>query len=208
MTKVRNLETLLTSLLDSSDDEDVTVEELLEAVGRRSHGPVILMLGFVTVSPLTLIPGANWLVALVTLIFSFQVLMGQKRPWLPRRALQFSFDEDLLERGVAIASPWARRIDKFVKPRLSPLTTSPFLQLAAIACIGASLITFPLGLVPFGPVAPGLTLIAFGLALSARDGILLLLALVLWAASVYLLIRMIPRIVEGYEHFLSLIGLG
>lgn len=211
MTEVRNLETLLTSLLKSGEEDDdgeVTIEELLDAVGRRSHGPVILTLGFVTISPLTVIPGATWLVALVTIIFSFQVLIGLKRPWLPRRALQFSFNEDLLERGVNAACPWAQRIDKHVKPRLNVLTASPFLQLAALACIGAALITFPLGLIPLGPVGPGLALIAFGLALAARDGVLLLLAFALCGASVYLLILMLPRIIEVFGHMRGMVGFG
>lgn len=208
MTKVRNLETLLSELLESSDDEDVTVEELLNAVGRRSHGPVLLLLGFVTISPLTLIPGATWVVALITLIFAVQVMVGMTRPWLPGRMLDFGFHERHLEQGVAMARPWARRIDRLVKPRLTVLTDSPFVQLAAFASVGAALITFPLGLVPFGPVLPGLTLMLFGLALTARDGALLLLAFTLFGGSIYLFIRMIPQIASAYERLTGLLGLG
>lgn len=208
MADVHNLETLLDSLLESSDDEDVTVAELLDAVGRRAHGPVLLLMGFVTISPLSLIPGANWLIALVTLIFAFQVMIGMTRPWLPSRTLEFTFHERHLEKGVELATPWAKRIDRMLRPRLTFLTDPPFIQLAALACVGAALVTFPLGLIPFGPFLPGLTLMMFGLALASRDGAFLLFAWVTLGGSVYLFVQMIPQIAKAFERFLGLIGLG
>ena len=67
MAEVRNLRTLLQSLCSGTEGETVSVTDLLNAVGRRSYGPVILLLGFIAISPLTIIPGANVLVALITL---------------------------------------------------------------------------------------------------------------------------------------------
>ena len=75
MAQVRNLRTLLQSLCSQTDGETVSVGDLLNAVGRRSYGPVLLLLGFIAISPLTIIPGANVLVALITLIFVATVLM-------------------------------------------------------------------------------------------------------------------------------------
>ena len=66
--------------------------------------------------------------------------------------------------------------DRILRPRLSFLTRKPFLQVVALMCVAAALVTFPLGLVPFGPVLPGLTILVFGLGLMARDGIVILLA--------------------------------
>ena len=85
MSKVRNLRTLLQSLCNETEGETVTVGDLLNAVGRRSYGPVILLLGFIAISPLTIIPGANVLVALVTLIFAVQMVIGRQYPWVPKR---------------------------------------------------------------------------------------------------------------------------
>ena len=68
MIEVRNLRTLLRSIVEETEGETVTVEDLLNAVGRRSYGPLFLLLGFVAVSPLTIVPGANWLIASLSLI--------------------------------------------------------------------------------------------------------------------------------------------
>uniref|UniRef100_UPI0037BECA88 exopolysaccharide biosynthesis protein n=1 Tax=Hyphomonas sp. TaxID=87 RepID=UPI0037BECA88 len=70
------------SLVMNTEGEDVSVREILTAVGRRAYGPVLLLLGFVAVSPLTIVPGANWFVATLTLIFALQIAVGLKTPWL------------------------------------------------------------------------------------------------------------------------------
>lgn len=86
MAQVRNLRTLLQSLCSQTEGESVSVGDLLNAVGRRSYGPVILLLGFIAISPLTIIPGANVLVALITLIFAVQMVFGRQYPWIPKKS--------------------------------------------------------------------------------------------------------------------------
>lgn len=194
MTQVRNLQSLLTSLGDNTDGDVVTVRDLLNAVGRRSYGPILLLLGFVSISPLTIIPGANWAVALVILVISGQILIGRDYPWVPRTALDFEMKREHLKEGIRIAGKYAAQVDRFLKPRLTILTAPPFAQLVALICIGAALVSFPLGFVPLGPVLPGLAVLFFGLGLTARDGLVILLAAASLVAATLLLIRLWGRI--------------
>ncbi len=196
MTKVHNLQSLLRSLADKTQGETVSVRDLLSAVGRRSYGPILLLLGFISISPLTIIPGANWLVALVILIISLQILIGRTFPWVPRRALEFEFERKFLVDGIAAAEKYVRPVDSFLKPRFIFLTEPPFAQLIALVCIGAALLTFPLGLFPFGPVLPGLAVLLFGLGLTARDGVLLMLAAGALFAAGMITIRVLPRVIN------------
>ena len=146
MAKVNNLESLLASLSEQTAGDDVSVREMLNAVGRRSYGPILLLLGFIAISPLTIIPGTSWLVALVILLIAGQIVLG--RAFRP-----------------------------------------PFVGLSALVCIAAALVTFPLGLIPFGPVLPGLTVLLFGLGLTARDGFVLIAAGAGLAGAIYVLLR-------------------
>ena len=189
MAQVRNLRTLLQSLCSETDGETVTVGDLLNAVGRRSYGPVLLLLGFIAISPLTIIPGANFLVAFITLVFTIQMVFGRKYPWIPKKALKFSFQRKHLIMGVAAADKYVAQVDRFLKPRLTFLTQTPFAQLVALACAAAALITFPLGFVPFGPFVPSLAILLFGLAITARDGFVILLAGASLVGAGYLLVR-------------------
>ena len=193
MAEVKDLGTLLRSLEDRTSGEKVSVEAMLNAVGRRSYGPILLLLGFIALSPLTVIPGANWLVALIILLMAGQILFGKKYPWLPSRVLNFEFPRSALIQGIEIAEPYVSQIDRFLKPRLAILTEPPFVQLVALVCIGAALITFPLGLIPFGPLLPSLTVLLFGLALTARDGVVLILAGAALMGSLWLMLHLWER---------------
>ncbi|MEM1148752.1 MAG: exopolysaccharide biosynthesis protein [Pseudomonadota bacterium] len=189
MAQVRNLSTLLQSLCSETQGETVTISDLLDAVGRRAYGPVLLLLGFIAISPLTLIPGANSLVAIVTLIFAIQMALGRPYPWLPKKALAFSFPRKHLVEGVAMADKYVVQVDRFLKPRLTFLTRSPFVQIVALACVGAALVTLPLSFVPLGPVIPSLAVLLFGLAITARDGVVLVLAVASLVGAGYVLTR-------------------
>ena len=119
MTRVNNLGSLLESLQERTSGEKVSVGAMLDAVGRRSYGPLLLLLGFVSISPLTIIPGANWLVALIILLIAAQIVFGKKFPWVPRRILEFEFPRSALLQGVEQAYPYVCQVDRFLKPRFS-----------------------------------------------------------------------------------------
>jgi len=191
---IRNLHTLLASLVEQTKGETVSIEDLLNAVGRRAFGPILLLLGFIAVSPLTIVPGTSWLVALVMLLIAGQVVLGQHRPWLPKKALAVSFPRDMLVKGVEAMNKPARFIDSFVKPRIGILTDPPFVQIVALGAVLAALITFPLGLVPFGPILPGLAVMLIGLGLTARDGVVVLLAGGTMVGALVFVVRIAERI--------------
>ncbi|MAP93870.1 MAG: polysaccharide synthesis protein exod [Ponticaulis sp.] len=193
-TTATTLNGLLDLLIEETEGETVSVVRLLRIVGQRSYGPLIMLLGFIAVSPLTIIPGATWLVALLTLLITGQIVVGMSRPWIPKQVLEYKFKRELLLKGAESARGWASVFDRILKPRLSFLTRKPFIQLVALMCVAAALVTFPLGLVPFGPLLPGLTILVFGLGLIARDGIVVLLASASLTGSIIVLIRLMERI--------------
>lgn len=171
--------------------ESLTLGEVLESVGRRTYGPLLLVIGLVAVSPLTVLPGATWFVAALTLIVAGQMALGMRRTWLPRQALRMQLPRDGVHKGVEAFRPWARRIDALLKPRLTFLARPPFVNLVALLVIAAALITFPLGLIPFAPILPGVAVVFFGLGMTARDGLWLLLGAAVVSGAFWLAITRI-----------------
>ncbi len=198
MQKALSFQELLAELVNRTSGDTVSVRELLDIVGRRSYGPVLLLLGFVAVSPLTIVPGANWLVALVTLVFSVQIVLGLSHPWVPKPALDAKFPRKLLLQASEVGKKWAYTADQLTKPRLPVLTAFPFVNIAAVVCVAASLLTFPLGLVPFGPLLPGLAVLLFGLGIAARDGAFLLLSFIAFGAGCAVLVRIADRVAGAF----------
>lgn len=195
MTRVKpaepsNLEDVLDEIAAKCDDDDtpesLTLEEILDSVGRRSYGPLLLVIGLFAISPATIIPGMTWLAAALTLLVAGQMALGMPRIWLPRKALQAQVPRDAVRSGIEKSRGAAKAVDKLLKPRLTFLSKPPFVNLVALMVILAALITFPLGLIPFAPLAPGLAVVFFGLGMVARDGLWLALGTAVMAGTICL----------------------
>lgn len=177
--------------------ENLTLGEILDAVGRRSYGPLLLVIGLFAISPATIVPGMTWFAAALTLIVAGQMAFGMKRIWLPRKTMQIELSRQAVLGGLAKCRGFARGVDRVLKPRLRFLTKPPFVNLVALLVLGAALITFPLGLIPFAPLAPGLAVVFFGLGMVARDGLWLLLGSAAVAGAVWLAKPLISGWIPG-----------
>ncbi|MGE0408888.1 MAG: exopolysaccharide biosynthesis protein [Amphiplicatus sp.] len=188
---VENLTGLLDRLCElfgEGGDNAVAVRDLLRAIGVRAYGPLILAIGLFAVSPISYIPGTTWASASAAALIAGQLAIGRKTPWLPKRALEASFSTGALVKSVAVIRPWARRIDRVVKPRLVFLAAPPLANLFAALCMLAALTCFPLGLIPFAPTAPTYGIALIGLGLTTKDGVVLLIsaapvAIALWLVA-------------------------
>jgi hypothetical protein len=187
---VVNLAGLLDSLADETDGEKVSVAELIRAVGRRSYGPLLTLLGFVAISPLTIVPGATMLVATVTLLVASQMLVGRSHPWIPRRILKVSFPRTAVLDAAKAARGWVAPVDRLLAPRLVFLTEPPFVMAVAALCVAAALITYPLSFVPIAPIVPGLAIMLLGLGVTARDGVMIVLAMLAVSGAALLVARL------------------
>jgi hypothetical protein len=169
---------------DKDDSPDsLTLDELLDSVGRRSYGPLLLVIGLFAISPATVVPGMTWLAAALTLVVAGQMALGLPRIWLPKKALQVELPRNAVKAGVEKSRGIAKAIDELLKSRLTFLSKPPFVNVVALLIIAAALITFPLGLIPFAPLAPGLAVVFFGLGMVARDGLWLALGAVAMAGA-------------------------
>lgn len=190
MSATANLEGVLDEIAakceNDSTPDTLTLEEILDSVGRRSYGPLLLVIGLFAISPATIIPGMTWLAAALTMLVAGQMALGLPSIWLPKKALQAQLPRNAVRSGIEKGRGVARVIDKVLKPRLTFLSKPPFVNLVAVMVIAAALITFPLGLIPFAPLAPGLAVVFFGLGMVARDGLWLALGTGVMAGTAWL----------------------
>lgn len=187
----QNFSALLSCLVTETTGDEVTLGQLMRIMERRSFGAVILLLGLIAISPLTVVPGATWTVAAATLLFSVQLLFGMQHPWLPKALLNMKMPRDKLIGFAKASRKMAHTADQLTAPRLRFLTRPPFVVGVAILCIVAALLTFPLGLIPLAPVLPGVAIVLMGIGLTARDGVFLVLSTLAMVGSVMLLARLL-----------------
>ncbi len=155
--------------------EKVTIRAVLDTIGRRAYGPLLLFLGVFAISPLTAVPGLTWATAGLTLVIAGQLALGLHKPWLPGGVQNISIGSGALVRAVKALRPTARWIDKILKPRWRFMSQAPFVILVGLLICTAALVTFPLGFIPLAPLIPGVAVVLFALGLVAKDGVLLAL---------------------------------
>lgn len=179
----KDLEELLDQLEWSADTHPsrISVEEIITAVGTRSFGPLLLLVGVLIASPLSGIPTFPTLTALIVFLVSLQLLMGRKHFWLPAWLLHRSVPGERMATAVRWLRPSARFIDRFIRPRLTILVKGPVTpRITALLCLIIAAVMPLLEFIPFSSSLAGVVLAAFGLALVSRDG---LLALIAYAAA-------------------------
>lgn len=181
------------SLNRESEAATLRLGVLMSAVGRRSYGPLLLVTGLFSISPATVLPGMTSVAAAITLLIAAQMALGLRRPWLPRAALNIRLPRQMFFQFLDEARPRVERMEgPWLRPRVEFLSAPPFVNLVALSAIAAALVTFPLSLIPFAPLAPGLAIVLLGLGMTVRDGLWLLLGLAatagaLWFALPFLL---------------------
>ena len=169
-------------------DGSVSLESILNVVGRRSFGPLLLLAGLVMVLPVIGdIPGVPVLMGLLVLLVAAQLLFRRKHIWLPRWLLKRSVTVEKLNKGVGWLQSPARFIDRFLRPRLTRLTSAAGQYVIAALCCVIALLTPVMEIVPLSANVAGAALTAFGLSLMAHDGLLALLASAFATATLALL---------------------
>jgi len=184
----KNLNDLLDKIRDTADGGDrVSLDEIMDAVGRRSFGPLLLLAGvFVSAPGIADIPGVPTVIGLFVLIISIQLVFGGDHFWLPGWLLKRRIKSKTIEKMTT--SKWVRKPAKFVdhllKERLCSLTGRPAMVIIAMVCVLTMLVMPLTEVVPLSANVVGASLVAFGLALMANDGLMTLLGFVISAAAV------------------------
>lgn len=155
----------------------VSLGDLVEATGARSYGPAIMLPALLELTPVGAVPGVPTFLALTIILFAAQMMIGRKRPWMPRLFANRSIDVERLERATARLRPAGRLLDRHLARRLKFMTRAPFLQIAAGLVILLCLTVPFLEILPFASSVPMLAIAGFGLAVLMRDGVLMLIAL-------------------------------
>lgn len=180
---VEVLEELIGAVSDQSH-EKVRVGALVSAVGRRTYGPLLLVIGLFAISPATILPLMTSFTSVVILALALQMAVGFRRPWLPKSMLDIEIPRQAMLGFFEGLRPAVTKLDgAWLRPRLAILTRPPLVNIVALCVAGAALITIPLSLIPFAPLAPGLAIVLFGLGMTARDGLWLGLGALFTAAS-------------------------
>ncbi len=164
---------LLAAMASGDPGDRLRFRDLLTGLGRRAFG---MMLFVATLPAFIPVPGVGGAIGgpLVILVGA-QLLLGLRRPWLPRFLGERGPHRGALQRFEIRLEPWFRRVERVSRPRMQGLLDG---RLATL-CTGLLLVLLGVLLalpIPFTNYIFGVLLLAFALALLERDGALMLIA--------------------------------
>lgn len=163
---------ILDDLLDGDNEQTLDFSALLAGLGRRAFG----MLLFVAALPAFIpIPIGGALSGPLVVLIAAQLLVGLRRPWLPRFIARRGPKRQVLARFERIVDPWLRRLERMVRPRLALILDHRL----ATAVTGLLLLLLGVLLslpIPLTNYLFGGIILLFALALLERDGALMLAA--------------------------------
>ncbi|PMR73615.1 exopolysaccharide biosynthesis protein [Billgrantia endophytica] len=182
-----NLEEMIQAIEDiETPSSRIRFDEVLEVIGRRSFGPLLLLAGLITLMPvISGIPGVPVIMALLTFLVSIQLLLGRKTFWLPAWVRNRTLPSGKVHKGLSWMRTPARWVDRLLRHRFGFMTGRRGMQVTAVACVLITLSMPPMEFVPFSANIAGAALTLFGLAIMARDGLLTMLALLLTAVTLW-----------------------
>ncbi|MEO0871509.1 MAG: exopolysaccharide biosynthesis protein [Pseudomonadota bacterium] len=167
----------------SSQNGEVRFEQVVETFGGRGYGPLLLVPALLGASPLGGIPSVPSVLALMIALIAGQIVIGRAHFWLPGFIAERSVSAEKLESARETLSKPASLMDRVFHGRLRWATKDPMPRIAAAIIIILCVLIVPLELVPLAALLPFSAIAAFGMALTVRDGALMLLAIAISVVS-------------------------
>jgi hypothetical protein len=161
-----------------------TFAHLRDAMADRGIAAFLFFFGAFNCLPLP--PGTSLVSGIPCMLLSWQLIMRRKAVWLPARVLNLPVTEATIETVRQKLIPRLFWIEKFVRPRYWPMVPGQDEAIIGLICIIFSVILIlP---IPLGNWLPAFAISALALALLQRDGVLLLIGLLISAAAIAVLV--------------------
>ncbi|MEO1150119.1 MAG: exopolysaccharide biosynthesis protein [Pseudomonadota bacterium] len=169
---------------EGAGDASVTLGALVAMMDRRSYGFLLLLLALPCCLPFVYV--LPQLVALPMLALAAQLAAGRPHPWFPTRLANRSFAVAQFEGVISRASKYIGWFERLAYPRLTFLTEGLGVRIiGALLIIPCASILVPL---PSTNTAPGIGVAIAAIGLIERDGLLVILGLLMGLAWVVLLV--------------------
>ena len=191
--KPRRLSRLFARMLEENSGP-VSLRTIRDSLGDRGFAGLLVFFGALNMIPLP--PPASAFLGLPLIIISAQMAYGSERAWLPKFLIDRSISPEQFRKLMTWVIPRLVRLERVIKPRYWP-----FWHRQGDRIVGA--VTLFLGLIvtlpiPLGNWLPACSTALLALALSERDGILLLVGAAVGVAAGVVIVAVI-----GTAGFLS-----
>ncbi len=170
---------LLRRLIAEHPHARISLDDLLNGVGHRAFGLLLLLLAIPNSIPLPSPPGLSTIFGLPMAIFGVQLVLGHKNPWLPAFLRRKTLPRDEILRFLDRASPYLAKVERRLKSRHHRFVGATAERVAGLVIlVMAIILSLP---IIFGNFLPAFAVLLMALAILARDGLMMVAG---WVTSV------------------------
>lgn len=170
--------------LAQDDNPDLTLGDIVRALGERGFGALILLLAAPNIIPLP--PGSSFIFGVPLVFITAQLMIKQNKVWLPQKLMNAKVGGGRLPYLLNRLVPYVMKVERLLKPRGTLLTSSLGERLAGLAGLFCAIIL--LLPIPGANMAPALALCCFALGLIEQDDLAMAGGWIGTAATVVILI--------------------
>lgn len=151
----------------------ITLLELKRALHERGFGILMVLFVIPCCLPVPVPPGVPLIFSIPLIFLSIQMILGYPAPWLPKRIARKQIKRKTLAVMIDKSAPILRRIEHFLRPRLSFASTKTGERVVGFFIfVFAVVIALPLPL-PFSNFVPGIGILLMSLGLLSKDGVVI-----------------------------------
>ncbi len=191
MSRKNGLAATLETIEQETSGERIVVGDIVAALEKRGFGPLLIAPALITALPTGAIPFVPAICAILIILFAGQMVLGAGNPWLPKKIKSYSLSRTKFQRLVKKSKPLIRWVDNCAQQRFEILTHKIAQRLIAALCIFLAGLIILIGFIPFAPTLPALAILLFGLGISMRDGLIILLGFAVVFCALLILPSMI-----------------
>ncbi|MCL9685075.1 exopolysaccharide biosynthesis protein [Legionella maioricensis] len=169
----RSSDALLEIANNKDLDGEITYQRIIDTLGERAFGIVLLFFALPSALPFSAIPGVSFIFSVPILLFAFQMIFARKTLWLPKIVANRTIHQEAIAKIIHTATPYIIKVEYFLKPRW-PFMNSRFMEImnGVVICCLAVLLMLP---IPLSNFIFSSLLIIFGMGLIEKDGLFILL---------------------------------
>ncbi|MCU0837995.1 MAG: exopolysaccharide biosynthesis protein [Rhodospirillales bacterium] len=190
----------LTRLANEVGPERITFDHIIARLQDRAFGIVMIILAVPNCLPMP--PGGSTVFGVALMLVALQMMLGRHELWLPPVLRRRSLARSDFQKVVARLAPLLARMERLCRPRATWIATGPFERLAGfVAFVLAFVVSLPIPII--GNMPPAVVIAVLSISMIERDGLAVIVALVLAIAVVALNFGVITAAVLAAIHALG-----
>ena len=166
---------ILEDIVKNTVADKISISDLILAMNSGGFGLIMTIFSLTIIIPLP--PPFPSIISIPMVLFSFQMMIGFKAPQLPKRFSNLSVSRKVLAMMVEKSSPYIKRAESLVKPRLMILSSELAIKIIGFFCFIFSMsVLLPL---PLSNFIPGMGVLIASFGLLSKDGLIIILGLII-----------------------------